>query len=108
MRYLLGKYKISAGPFISVSGPNPLVATIFLSTANQTSPEQDTASNRYAFTSVSDGQGMPLKQVVDSFILTCNVEGKPDEADESNSDKLKDFLWFAKNNNLHIQAFHCT
>jgi hypothetical protein len=39
-----------------------------------------------------------IKQAVDSFLLSCKVEGKSYGTIECYTDKLKGFLWYAANN----------
>jgi len=47
-----------------------------------------------------------IKQVIDSFLLTCKVEGKSYGTIGSHADKLKGFLWYATNydwpNNIQL------
>ena len=38
-----------------------------------------------------------IKQAIDSFLLSCKVEGKSYGTIECYSDKLKGFLWYANN-----------
>ncbi len=38
-----------------------------------------------------------IKQAVDSFLLSCKVEGKSYGTIECYSDKLKGFLWYTNN-----------
>lgn len=38
-----------------------------------------------------------MKQAIDSFLLSCKVEGKSYGTIECYSDKLKGFLWYATN-----------
>jgi site-specific recombinase XerD len=38
-----------------------------------------------------------IKQAIDSFLLSCKVEGKSYGTIECYSDKLKGFLWYTKN-----------
>ena len=40
---------------------------------------------------------MSIKQAVDSFLLSCKVDGKSYGTIECYSDKLKGFLWYTKN-----------
>jgi len=42
---------------------------------------------------------MTIKQAIDSFLLSCKVEGKSYGTNECYSDKLKGFLWYATNYN---------
>jgi len=37
-----------------------------------------------------------MKQAVDSFLLSCKVEGKSYGTIECYADKLKGFLWYAR------------
>ena len=41
-----------------------------------------------------------IGQAIDSFLLSCKVEGKSCGTIDCYADKLKDFLWYAKNYNL--------
>jgi site-specific recombinase XerD len=38
-----------------------------------------------------------IKQAIDSFLLSCKIEGKSYGTIECYSDKLKGFLWYATN-----------
>ena len=38
-----------------------------------------------------------IKQAIDSFLLSCKVEGKSYGTIDCYSDKLKGFLWYARN-----------
>ena len=40
-----------------------------------------------------------IKKAIDSFLLSCKVEGKSYGTIECYSDKLKGFLWYANNYN---------
>ena len=41
-----------------------------------------------------------VKQAIDSFLLSCKVEGKSYGTIECYSDKLKGFLWYCDNYGL--------
>ena len=38
-----------------------------------------------------------IKQAINEFLLSCKVEGKSHGIIECYSDKLKGFLWYARN-----------
>ena len=40
---------------------------------------------------------MSIREVIDSFLLSCKVEGKSYGTIECYSDKLKGFLWYTRN-----------
>ena len=40
-----------------------------------------------------------IKQAIDEFLLSCKVDGKSYGTIECYSDKLKGFLWYARNYN---------
>ena len=47
--------------------------------------------------STSTRKVITIKQAIDSFLLSCKVEGKSYGTIECYSDKLKGFLWYATN-----------
>jgi len=47
--------------------------------------------------SIADKKAITIKQAIDSFLLSCKVEGKSYGTMECYADKLKGFLWYANN-----------
>jgi len=47
--------------------------------------------------SIADRKVVTIKQAIDSFLLSCKVEGKSYGTIECYTDKLKGFLWYATN-----------
>jgi integrase/recombinase XerC len=47
--------------------------------------------------SIAHKKGTTIKQAIDSFLLSCKVEGKSYGTIECYTDKLKGFLWYATN-----------
>lgn len=45
--------------------------------------------------SARNRKGTTIRQAIDSFLLSCKVEGKPYGTIDCYSDKLKGFLWYA-------------
>ena len=59
--------------------------------------EQGPTGNSHAYSQVRNDQGIRLKQAVESFLLSCKVEGKSYGTIECYTDKLKGFLWYSRN-----------
>jgi integrase len=77
-----------------VGSSNLPAATITL----RTSPtDQGTTQKLHASSHISSDQGIGLKQAAESFLLSCTVEGKSYGTIECYTDKLKGFLWYARN-----------
>ena len=49
--------------------------------------------------SIANRKVTTIKQAIDSFLLSCKVEGKSYGTIECYTDKLKGFLWYAQNYN---------
>jgi len=47
----------------------------------------------------SKGQGISISKAIENFLLSCKVEGKSYGTIECYLDKLKGFLWYARNYN---------
>ena len=47
--------------------------------------------------SIATKKVITIKQAVDSFLLSCRVDGKSYGTIECYTDKLKGFLWYATN-----------
>ena len=46
---------------------------------------------------MSKREAVTIKQAIDSFLLSCKVEGKSYGTIECYTDKLKGFLWYTTN-----------
>ena len=79
-----------------VGGSNPPATT---NTPKLSSTDQGTTQKLQASSHISSDQGIHLKQAVESFLLSCKVEGKSYGTIECYTDKLKGFLWYARNYN---------
>ena len=79
-----------------VGGSNPSAATL-----THKLPPQDQGITQIpqAYPHVNSNQGTLLKQAVQGFLLTCKVEGKSYGTIDCYADKLKGFLWYARNYN---------
>jgi len=79
-----------------VTGSNPVAATNFKSSLFG----QGITSNPQAYSHRDNGQGMPLKQAIQNYLLSCKVEGKSEGTIVGYSKKFKAFLWYASNCNF--------
>ena len=81
----------------------PLVASSILAAATTTlktpHKEQGTTQNPQTYLRTSTEQGISIKQAIDSFLLSCKVEGKSHGTIECYTDKFKGFLWYSRNYN---------
>ena len=80
-----------------VAGSNPAAATFVFNTHRK---DQGIEPNRQSYSNTKPDQGIPLKQAVDSFLLSCKVEGKATGTIHCYTNKLKGFLWYAENYKL--------
>lgn len=62
--------------------------------------DQGIHSKRRSYSNSVVDQGIPLREAVDSFLLSCKVEGKSRGTLDCYADKLRAFLWYAQHGGL--------
>ena len=72
-----------------VTSSNLVAAT---NTPNLSANEQGFPQNTQGYLATAIEQGISIKQAIDSFLLSCKVEGKSHGTIECYTDKLKGFL----------------
>jgi len=85
---------------IPVVATNPLKSSVI---------EQGIRQNRQSYLSTKSEQGISISKAIKGFLLSCKVGGKSYGTIECYSDKLKGFLWYARNYNwpddVHFQQY---